>query len=201
MLCLVTDRRRLCREPASFEAERRRLAAQAKWAAASGVDLLQVREPDLETSGLVAIVEDAVRASRGSATRVMVNDRLDVALGCGADGVHLRHDSPPSQAVREMVPDGFLVGRSVHTVDDAVTAGPVDYLIAGTVFESRSKPGAPKTIGLDGLARIVQSVAVPVLAIGGITAAQIDQVLATGAAGVAGISLFIDWFDSLETPS
>ena len=80
-------------------------------------------------------------------------------------------------------------------------AGPVDYLIAGTVFPTRSKSDASPLLGLDGLAEIVQAVAVPVLAIGGITAGRLDEVAATGAAGVAGIGLFIDWFDRLETPS
>ena len=201
VLCLVTDRRRLCPETVAFEAARRRLIDQAKWAVAANVDLIQVRERDLETADLARLVSDLVRVTRGSGTRVVVNDRLDVALACGADGVHLRHDSVRAETVRTIAPAGFLVGRSVHGLAEAVGAGPVDYLIAGTVFPTPSKPAATPILGLDGLADVVQAVAVPVLAIGGITRERLDEVAATGAAGAAGIGLFIEWFDRLETPS
>ena len=132
---------------------------------------------------------------------MVVNDRVDVALACGADGVHLRHDSVRADAVRTIAPAGFLVGRSVHSLAEAEGAGPVDYLIAGTVFPTPSKPAASPILGLDGLADVVQAVAVPVLAIGGITRERLDEVAAIGAAGAAGIGLFIEWFDRLETPS
>jgi thiamine-phosphate pyrophosphorylase len=201
VLCLVTDRRRLCSETVAFEVARRRLIDQAKWAVTSNVDLIQVRERDLETAELATLVSDLVRVSRGSGTRVVVNDRVDVALACGADGVHLRHDSVRAEAVRAISPGGFLVGRSVHGLAEAEGAGPVDYLIAGTVFPTVSKPAATPMLGLDGLAEVVQAVAVPVLAIGGITRERLDEVAATGAAGAAGIGLFIEWFDRLETPS
>src|SRR5438477_8105732 len=201
VLCLVTDRHRLCAEPRGFEAARRRLIDQAKWAVRSNIDLIQVRERDLETAELARLVSDLVRVSRGSGTRVVVNDRLDVALACGADGVHLRHDSVRAETVRTIAPAGFLVGRSVHGRAEAEGAGPVDYLIAGTVFPTASKPSAMPLLGLGGLAAIVQAVAVPVLAIGGITRDRLDEVAAIGAAGVAGIRLFIDWFDRHERPS
>jgi thiamine-phosphate pyrophosphorylase len=192
--CLVTDRRRLSPEAAGFAAGRERLVAQAKWAVESGIDLIQVRERDLETAQLASIVRDVVRVSRGSVTRVLVNDRLDVALACGAQGVHLRHDSLPATAVRTITPAGFLVGRSVHTAAEALQAGPVDYLIAGAVFPTRSKPGALPLLGLEGLAEIVRVASVPVLAIGGIRPEYLDDVTATGAAGIAGIDLFIAAF-------
>ena len=201
VLCLVTDRHRLCSETVAFEATRRRLVDQVKWAVTSNVDLIHVRERDLEAVDLASLVSDLVRVSRGSGTRVVVNDRVDIALACGADGVHLRHDSVPAEALRAITPDGFLVGRSVHGLAEAERAGPVDYLIAGTVFPTPSKPATIPLLGLDGLAEIVQAVAVPVLAIGGIGREQLDEVAATGAAGVAGIRLFIDWFDRHETPS
>jgi len=199
VLCLVTDRRRLTPE-APFDVARRRLLDQARWAAASRVDLIQVRERDLEAAPLAALVTDLLLVCAGSGTRVVVNDRLDVALACGAQGVHLRHDSVPAGRVRSIVPPGFLIGRSVHSAAEAAQAGPVDYLIAGTVYPTPSKPTIP-TIGLRGLAEIVQAATVPVLAIGGLTADGLDAVAATGAAGVAGIGLFIDWFDTHEAAS
>jgi thiamine-phosphate pyrophosphorylase len=201
MFCLVTDRRRLCAEGASFDAARGRLVDQAKWATRAKIDFIQVRERDLETINLATLVTDLVRVSRGSGTRVVVNDRVDVALACGADGVHLRHDSIPTESLRTMVPDGFLVGRSVHGVAEATMAGPVDYLIAGAVFPTASKPASTSWLGLEGLAGIVQAVSRAVLAIGGISPERLDEIAATGAAGVAGIGLFIDWFHRLEMPS
>jgi len=201
VFCLITERHRLCPGTVAFEAARRRLLDQAKWAIKANIDLIQLRERDLEAADLAALGGDLVRLSRGSGTRVVVNDRVDVALACGADGVHLRHDSVPANALRAMAPDGFLVGRSVHGLAEAERAGPVDYLIAGTVFPTPSKSAGTPILGLDGLAEIVQAVAVPVLAIGGIGRDQLDEVAATGAAGVAGIGLFIDWFDRQETPS
>ena len=201
MLCLVTDRRRLRPGAATFGAAMRALLDQAAWAAGAGIDLLQVREPDLETAPLAELVTALVAGVAGSGTRVVVNDRTDVALACRAHGVHLRHDSVPSDAARRIVPPGFLIGRSVHSTAQARAAGPVDYLIAGTVFASRSKAGNAPLLGIDGLAEIVQAVSVPVLAIGGMTPARLDEIAAAGAAGAAGIGLFIDWFDRLETPS
>jgi thiamine-phosphate pyrophosphorylase len=201
MLCLVTDRHRLCGKTTAFDVARGRLIDQAKWAVRSNVDLIQVRERDLETADLATLVHDLVRVSRGSGTRVVVNDRADVALACGADGVHLRHDSIPAEALRKIVPVGFLVGRSVHGVAEATAAGPVDYLVAGTVFPTPAKPSTTALLGLDGLAEIVQAVAAPVLAIGGITRERLDEVAATGAAGIAGIALFIEWFEGLEIPT
>jgi thiamine-phosphate pyrophosphorylase len=201
MLCLVTDRRRLAPPDAAFDAAAHRLVEQARWATGVGVDLVQVRERDLEASQLARLVAGCVRATRGSGTRIVVNDRLDVALACGADGVHLRHDSFGAEAVRQIAPAGFLVGRSVHSVADAAGAGAVDYLIAGPVFRTPSKAGATEWLGLDGLADIVQAAAAPVLAIGGMTRERLDEVAATGAAGVAGIGLFLDWFDRPEARS
>jgi thiamine-phosphate pyrophosphorylase len=190
-ICLVTDRRRLAAGRATLADARACLAAQARFAAEAGVDLVQVRERDLDAADLAAVVRDAIAATRGSRTRVVVNDRLDVALTCGADGVHLRGDSMAVEAARRIAPSGFLVGRSVHTIEDARASAAADYLIAGTVFPTPSKPGAP-LLGIDGLAAIAASVDVPVLGIGGITAERIAAVARTGAAGFAAIGAFID---------
>src|SRR5213079_48399 len=111
---------------------------------------------------LADVVREDVAVTRGSSTRVIVNDRLDVAIACGADGVHLRGDS--------------------LAVEEALAAAGADYLIAGTVFPSASKPRAA-LLGCDGLAAIARSVDVPVLAIGGITESRVDAVVQAGAAG------------------
>jgi thiamine-phosphate diphosphorylase len=181
MICLVTDRRR--RSPVE----------QAGEAAAAGVDLIQIREGDLEAGELAALTTEVVGVTRGSATRVVVNDRVDVAVACGADGVHLRGDSMPAARVRTMAPEGFLIGCSVREPGEAVAAArAADYLIAGTVFPTTSKPGMTAFLGLPGLSAICKAVSVPVLAIGGMSVARAADVAAAGAGGLAAISLFAD---------
>jgi thiamine-phosphate pyrophosphorylase len=185
-LCLVTDRRR------------RSVVEQCRDAVQAGVDLIQVRERDLEAAALSALVAELVRLTRGTGTRVVVNERLDVALACGADGVHLRGDSIPAARARSMAPPGFLIGRSVREAREAVREAPgADYLIAGTVFPSSSKPGLRECLGVEGLAAIVRSVSVPVLAIGGVSLDRMGAVAGAGAAGVAAIGLFLDGGPSL----
>jgi thiamine-phosphate pyrophosphorylase len=179
-ICLVTDRRR------------RSVVEQCRDAVHAGVDLIQVRERDLEGAALSALVAELVGMTRATATRVVVNERLDVALACGADGVHLRGDSISPARARSMAPPGFLVGRSVHAADEAVQTAPgADYLIAGTVFPTSSKPDLQEFLGLEGLAAIARSVAVPVLAIGGVSMERIGPVADAGAAGIAAIGLFL----------
>jgi thiamine-phosphate pyrophosphorylase len=190
-ICLVTDSRRLAGAGAAHSERRRCLLAQARFAVDAGVDLIQVRERDLEAAALAGWVSELLAVARGSATRIVVNDRLDVALACGADGVHLRADSMAVGAARRLAPLGFLVGRSVHTPNEAVDASDADYLIAGTVFPSQSKDLAHRVLGVDGLRAMVVAASVPVLAIGGISLGRLDAVAATGAAGVAAIGLFM----------
>lgn len=158
----------------------------------AGIDVLQIRERDLEAGLLFELTSEAVGIARGSRTRIVVNDRLDIAMAAGADGVHLREDSIGADAARHIAPVGFLVGRSVHTAEEAADLGrTVDYLLAGTVWPTASKPPSHHLLGLEGLAGLVQLAKVPVLAIGGVTLDRVHAVAAAGAAGVAAIGLFI----------
>jgi len=156
------------------------------------VHLVQIRERDLDGGPLTRLVAACVAAVRGTRTRILVNDRLDIALAAGAHGVHLRAGSFGACRVRSMAPRPFLVGRSVHSVEEAVAAadeGGLDYLIFGTVFESASKPGHAAA-GVAGLAAVSGATRLPVLAIGGMTRERIPDVMAAGASGVAAISMF-----------
>src|SRR5258708_5240692 len=155
MMCLVTDRRRLVTDAAAPVAWRTCLAAQVRHAVDAGVDLVHVRGRDLEARALAGLVGGLLAITRGTATRLVVNDRIDVALACGADGVHLRGDSIPIRFARQLAPASFLIGRSVHSAEEAIAAGEADYLIAGTVFPSASKAAA-RLIGIDGLTAIVR---------------------------------------------
>jgi thiamine-phosphate pyrophosphorylase len=161
-------------------------------AAVAGVDLLQIREPSLDDRTLLALTREAIEATRQTAARIVINDRLDIALATNASGVHLRGDSYAATRVRPIAPGGFLIGRSVHDVDQAVAAAAAgcDYVVFGTIFPSRNKrPGHP-IAGLDQLREIAAAVQVPVLAIGGISTENAVAAVAAGAAGVAGIDLF-----------
>lgn len=188
----MTDRSRLCQQGADAKVARACLLRQARYAIEAGVDVVQVRERDLDTADLAATVSDIIAMARGTRTRILVNDRVDVALACGAAGVHLRADSVPAAAVRSIAPPQFVIGRSVHTISDAVAAGAgVDYLIAGTVWPTSAKPVDHPVLGIDGLSDIVRASSVPVIAIGGVALDRLGAVAALGGAGVAGIGLFM----------
>lgn len=162
-------------------------------AARAGVDVVQVRERGLDDGALVTLAVGVRGAIAGTGARMIVNDRLDVALAAGAEGVHLPGSAVTCARVRAVVPDDFLVGRSVHSVAEAIAAedaGGCDYLVFGTVFASGSKPAGYRVAGLGALAAVCAAVRLPVLAIGGITPARVPEVVKAGAAGVAAIGLF-----------
>ena len=184
---MITDRRRLA---GGEDALVQRVAA----AAAAGVNLVQVRERDMEARDVSRLVARCVAAVHGTRTRILVNDRLDIALATGAHGVHLRGDSMPASRARALAPIGFLIGRSVHSSPEAVAVcadGGVDYLLFGAVFTTASKPGQAPA-GLEALAKVVDVTPVPVLAIGGISSDTAPRLAGTGCAGFAAIGWFAD---------
>ncbi len=192
---LVTDRRRLSVRPALGDVGRC-LVRQARYAVEAGVDVVQLREADLDARHLVAIATDMLRETRGTSTRLIINDRLDVALAAGADGVHLPSRGLPPDAARRLAPPGFLIGRSVHGVADLASSQGADYLVAGTVWATASKPDDHALLGLDGLESIARAARVPVLAIGGLTDARVADIAAARAAGIAAIGFFLGEPDS-----
>ena len=127
-----------------------------------------------------------------------MNDRLDVALASGAHGVHVPGDGLRVDSIRECSPPGFVIGVSAHSLDDVRRAaeGGADFVVFGPIFPTSSKPGAPG-VGIQRLAEVVRGTNLPVYALGGITPDHVSEVAATGAAGVAGISVFMR-DDSLE---
>jgi thiamine-phosphate pyrophosphorylase len=194
-LCLVTDRQRLAKavglvSPNNHQIESL-LIAQIAGAVAGGVDFIQLREGDLEAGALVQLARRIVREVPGAGERLIVNDRLDVALAAGARGVHLKESSMDPQAARRLAPAPFVIGCSVHGVERLVSRECADYLIAGTVLPTPSKPDS-RLIGLEGLKRVVQAAGgQPVLAIGGLSLSAARSVAETGAAGIAAVGLFI----------
>lgn len=190
MLHLVTDRKRLVPD-GDEQARADAVLAQARHAVEAGVDVIQIRELDLPGRSLAELTRAVAAVTRGSRTRVLVNDRLDVALVAGADGVHLKGASVTASAARRIVPPTFIVGRSVRDPNEAREAGSVNYLIAGTVWSTSSKPAGHMLLGIDGLRAVASAVDVPVIAIGGITPDNAATVCAAGAAGVAAIGAFM----------
>ena len=171
--CFITDRRR------------GNLRKHVECAVRDGVDIIQVREKDLPASDLYDLVCMVRDAAAGTSTKVLVNDRLDIAIAAAIDGVHLPADGLPVSVVRPLV---RLVGSSVHRLDEAVRAEKqgVDFVVFGPIFETPGKD----PVGLDALREVTGAVRVPVLAIGGITLENTATVLDAGAAGIAAIRLF-----------
>jgi len=159
--------------------------AYAARAVSDGVDMIQVREKDLPALELFTLVSKIRDLAKGTKTRVLVNDRLDVPLAAGIDGVHLPGNGLPPRRVRPYVK---CLGVSVHTIQEAleIEKANADFIVFGPIFDSPGKTA----VGLEPLREIVCSVKIPVLAIGGITAANVPEIIQAGAAGIAGIRFF-----------
>lgn len=162
-------------------------------ASAAGLGSVQVRDHGATGGGLLALATSAARAIRGSEARLLVNDRVDVARAIGAHGVHLPGLGLPPLVARALLEPWQVIGVSVHSVEDAVAAeaAGADHLVFGHVFATPTHAReAPR--GVAALRAVVEAVRVPVLAIGGVTAANAHEVLAAGASGVAVIGAVLD---------
>jgi len=159
-------------------------------ALSAGAPAVQLREKALPPRDVLPLARRLRAATQAAEALFFVNDRLDLALAVGADGVHLGPDDLPVEAARRIAPPGFLIGYSADkpaTARGAVAAG-ADYIGCGTVFPTSTKKDAGSVIGRDGLAAVVRAVAAPVVAIGGITPARAPGVFRAGAAGCAVVS-------------
>ena len=168
---------------------------------AAGIHWVQIREKDLPARELLALVREAVATAQGSTTRIVVNDRLEVALSAGAAGVHLGEQSLPVAEVvgwrraaesRARVPAGFLIGASCHSQEAALEAerAGADYVFFGPVFATPSKAAFGPPQGIAKLTEVCRSLSIPVVAIGGISAENFSGCFVAGAAGIAAIRLF-----------
>lgn len=180
-LCLVTDRA-LC---GGFLVER--VAA----AVSGGVDAVQLREKDMPAGELLELARRLRSVTEGKAL-LLINDRLDVALAAGADGLHLPEASLSVRDARSVTPSDMLVGKSVHglPVASQAAAEGADYLVLGTIFPTASKPGAD-TGGLSLLSTVTSQVDAPVIAIGGVDSSNVGSVMESGAYGVAVVSAIL----------
>ncbi len=178
----------------------RELRAAIRRAIRAGVDLVQIREKDLSGRELMELARWAVKEARAGRVKIIVNDRLDVAVASGAAGVHLGRESAPAKEVVKWLrgkrgggrAGEFLVGVSCHSVVEAREAerDGADYVHFGPVFETPSKRKFVKPQGVEKLREVCRAVRIPVLAVGGIDRRNMKECLEAGAAGVAGIRMF-----------
>jgi len=211
ILCYVTDRRSLqvSSQPDLIEP----LLEKIELAAAAGVDWIQLREKDLSGKQSALLVREALnrvsklpsqhQADTPKPARILVNDRLDVALATQAGGLHLGENSLPVEEVKRLLlsshtaqtfAHNFILGVSCHSLEAAKFAASfgANYIFFGPVFATPSKAAYGSPQGLDRLAAVCSSVNIPVLAIGGITVANASSCLSAGASGIAAIRLFQD---------
>lgn len=199
LLYYITDRTQF---PGDDNVRRSALLNKIAETAARGVDYIQLREKDLPTRDLESLAQAAVRAVQESLqtrsgqppSRLLINSRVDVAIACGADGVHLRSQDVSPLDVRRVWSarrnDPPVIGISCHTVEQVARAASegADFAVFAPVFEKQNAPNAPG-IGLSFLRQACQQL-VPVLALGGVTLENARSCIAAGAAGIAGIRLF-----------
>ena len=166
----------------------------ARLAARGGADRVQYREKRPVPRELcIMTLSEIRRGVAGYGTRLMVDDRVREALESGACGVHLGRNDMPAAEARRLLGADAVIGVTANDLDEARAAdgGAADYLGVGPVFGTRSKDFPAKVLGLDGLSRIAAAVSLPIVAIGGITAANAGAVIANGAFGVAVLSAVV----------
>jgi thiamine-phosphate pyrophosphorylase len=165
-----------------------------------GARVVQLREKHLSAREFYVEAEEALRVARARGVKLIINDRADIALALGADGVHLGQDDMPPEAAHTLLGGGAVVGFSTHGVEQAIAAArlPVDYIAVGPIFKTASKENPDPVVGLEGLRRVREAVGhLPLVAIGGVTRENGPSVLDAGADSVAVISALL----SPEDPS
>ncbi len=169
---------------------------------AGGATFIQLRDKHASPRELFDEAEQAIRIARSHGAKLILNDRVDLAMALGADGVHLGQDDIPPEAARRLLGPSALIGYSTHNVEQAVRASslPIDYLAIGPIFPTSSKQNPDPVVGLEGLRRVRAAVGpMPLVAIGGITLANAKEVVSAGAGSVAVISDLLADPSAIET--
>lgn len=162
-------------------------------AIAGGADVIQLRDKACGPRELCRIGRVIREITRKTGTLFIVNDRLDVALSCSADGIHLGQDDMRAGTARQIAPPGFIIGVSVGTLEEAIRAVQegADYLALSPVFSTTSKNDAGPGRGLEALREIRRNTSIPVIAIGGVNPGNVNDAIAAGADGIAVISAVV----------
>lgn len=196
LLYLITNRQAFLRKTETAHEINQLQIEAIRQAAVAGCQLIQVREKDLCAQSLAEFARQAIAVARPHGAKVLVNDRLDVAIAVKADGIHLRASSLPAAEVRRVVEEkglqDFLIGVSTHSLTEAEAAqnGGADFIVCGPVFDTPSKREFGEPLGLDRFSAVCQIIEIPVLALGGINLTNFRHPLESGAAGIAAISMF-----------
>ncbi|HKN86468.1 MAG TPA: thiamine phosphate synthase [Nitrospiraceae bacterium] len=183
-LYLITDRR---------QTAGRSLLSVLDHALTAGVKAVQLREKDLDTRSLLELAGEALSLTRKHGALLFINDRVDLVMALGADGVHLRSDSMPIRAARHVLGPNRLIGASVHRVEEVLKAETegADFAVLGPIYDTPSKRLYGDPIGLRALEEATQQSHLPIFAIGGISLPRIQEVRRAGAQGVALISAIL----------
>lgn len=196
ILYLITDRKTLPKTLPLPKIESNSaytaLINQLTLAAQAGIDYIQIREKDLSAQSLCRLTDEIIKAVATTKTRVLINDRVDIALACGAHGVHLPANGLEIAKVRKLAGKDFIIGISTHSEDEvlAAQAAGADYVLFGPIFATPSKLQYGKPLGLERLATLIPQTSLPIFALGGIEQDNLHQVIAAGAKGIAAIRLF-----------
>jgi len=177
----------------NFETKQAEILALIRFAVAEKVSLIQIREKNLSARLLFQLTDKAADITRGTQTKLLVNDRADIALAAEADGVHLTTNSLATGVVRRSFPGNFIIGRSAHSLSEATQASTegADFVVFGTVFPT---PGKQQAVGALALSEVCEKLKpFPVVAIGGIDESNVRDVIAAGAAGFAAIRALNDF--------
>lgn len=177
---------------ANFDKTKEETLSIVATAVETGVDFVQIREKQLPAKLLLELAISSAALTRATSTRLLVSDRPDIAIAARADGVHLPESGLVVEFVRRTFLDSLMIGRSVHSVDEAARAFQegANYVIYGNVFAS---PGKSEAKGIADLERVCRSVGErPVIAVGGIDSSNFRRVAGAGAAGVAAIRALSD---------
>jgi thiamine-phosphate pyrophosphorylase len=160
---------------------------------AAGLKAVQLREKDMAVRDLLGLAHALRDSTRRHGARLLINDRADVALAVGADGVQRAGTSLPVSALRAISPSGFLIGASVHDIDEAraAEADGADFLLFGPVYDTPSKRQYGPPQGLAALERVSAAVSTPVFGVGGVTPDRAGEVMRAGAVGVAVIGAIL----------
>ncbi len=182
-LYLITDRK-VASKP---------LPEAVRLALEGGVRAVQLREKDLPVRELLALAQELRAITREFGAKLFINDRVDVAVAVGADGVHLGHQSIPPEAVRKAAGDGLLIGVSTHTLEEAraAEAGGADFITFGPIFETQSKAEHGVPVGVNAIKILKNDIKIPIFALGGIKSGNVRQVIMSGASGMAMISAIL----------
>ena len=166
-------------------------AEQVRRLAAGGATVIQLREKQSPGAEFCTVAREALAVARDLGVKLIINDRVDIALAVNSDGVHLGQDDLPIEAARNLLGSAAIIGISTHNVTQAAAAKnlPVDYVAIGPVFSTRTKTDTDPVLGLQGVSEVKQVVGnLPLVAIGGITQANAAEVIRSGADAVALIS-------------